>query len=168
MAIGKNNKRFLVLGVGNILLKDEGLGVRAVEYIIERYRLPAEVTVVDGGTAGLALFSLVKEFEHIIILDAVAPKVFPGAVYRIPGKDLPKSPPLMTSAHHLGVQEMLAIADLEGSSPDVVIIGMEPKDMSVGLELSNIVRERLPVIADMVVRELKSHGIELWESPGHA
>lgn len=160
----KREKNFLVLGVGNILLKDEGLGVRAVEYIIKRYRLPAGVTAVDGGTAGLALFSLVKEFEHIIILDAVAPKASPGAVYRIPGKDLPKSPPLMSTAHHLGVQDMLAIADLEGISPDVVIIGMEPKDMSVGLELSETIKERLPVIADMVVRELKGHGIELRES----
>jgi len=164
----KNNKRFLILGVGNILLRDEGLGVRAAEYIKERYFIPEDVSIVDGGTGGLNLLSLIREFDYIIILDAVASRSSPGAIYRIPGKDLPKSPPLMTTAHQLGVQDMLAIADLEGCNPDVVIIGMEPKDISLGLELSNVVREMLPHIADMVAKELKGFGVDIREKTAHA
>ena len=74
----------------------------------------------------------------------------------------------MTTAHQLGVQDMLAIADLEGCNPDVVIIGMEPKDISLGLELSNVVREMLPHIADMVAKELKGFGVDIREKTAHA
>lgn len=161
-------KRYLVLGVGNILLKDEGLGVRAVEYMREKYSVPDSVSLVDGGTGGLNLLSLMRDFDHIIILDAVAPRTTPGAIYRIPGAMLPKSPPLMTTAHQLGVQDMLAIAALEGYDPDVVVIGMEPKEVSVGLELSGVVREKLPDVAGMVEKELKGLGVKLRKREARA
>ncbi|MBI5587037.1 MAG: HyaD/HybD family hydrogenase maturation endopeptidase [Deltaproteobacteria bacterium] len=168
MAKAKKDKRYLVLGVGNILLKDEGLGVRAIEYIRERYSVPESVSVVDGGTGGLNLLSLIRDFDHIIIVDAVAPRTTPGALYRIPGKMLPKSPPLMTTAHQLGVSDMLAIADLEGYDPDVVVIGMEPKEISVSLELSSVIREKLPEVAEMVAKELEGFGVVLRERSGRA
>lgn len=161
-------KRYLVLGVGNILLKDEGLGVRAVEYIRERYSVPDSVSLIDGGTGGLNLLSLMRDFDHIIIVDAVAPRTTPGALYRIPGRELPKSPPLMTTAHQLGVQDMLAIAALEGCEAEVVVIGMEPKEVSVGLELSVVVREKLPEVAGMVAKELKGLGVELRKREARA
>ncbi len=166
--MAKAKKRYLVLGVGNILLKDEGLGVRAVEYMRERYSVPESVELVDGGTGGLNLVSLMRDFDHVIIIDAVAPKTEPGALYRIPGKMLPKSPPLMTTAHQLGVQDMLAIAALEGSDPEVVVIGMEPKEISIGLELSSVVREKLPEVAVLVAGELKGLGVDIREKAAGA
>ncbi|MBI5469086.1 MAG: HyaD/HybD family hydrogenase maturation endopeptidase [Deltaproteobacteria bacterium] len=166
--MAKTKKRFLVLGVGNILLKDEGLGVRAVEYIRERYSVPESVSLVDGGTGGLNLLSLMRDFGHIIIVDAVAPRTAPGTLYRIPGKMLPKTPLLMTTAHQLGVKEMLAIAALEGYDPDVVIIGMEPKEVSAGLELSSVVREKLPEAAGMVAKELQGLGVDIREMDSRA
>ena len=166
--MAKAKKRYLVLGVGNILLKDEGLGVRAVEYMRERYSVPESVELLDGGTGGLNLLTLMRDFDHVIIIDAVAPKTAPGALYRIPGKMLPKSPPLMTTAHQLGVQDMLAIAALEGYDPEVVVIGMEPKEVSVGLDLSSVVREKLPEVAGMVAKELKGLGIEIREKAARA
>jgi hydrogenase maturation protease len=155
----KENKRFLILGVGNILLKDEGLGVRTIDYLQETYISPPNVSLIDGGTGGLNLLSLMKDYTHVIIIDAIAPNGSPGALYRIPSEELPKSPPMMTTAHQLGVQDMLALAHLEGYNPDVVIIGMEPLDMSPGLELSPLIQEKLPAIADMVRDELGKHGI---------
>ncbi len=161
-------KRFLVLGVGNILLKDEGLGVRAVEYIREKYSVPESVSLIDGGTGGLNLLSLMRDFDHIIIVDAVAPRTAPGTLYRIPGRMLSKTPLLMTTAHQIGVKEMLAIAALEGYDPDVVIIGMEPKEVSAGLELSSVVREKLAEAAGMVAKELEGLGVDIRERDSRA
>lgn len=157
----KENKRFLVLGVGNILLKDEGLGVRVIEYLQEKYDPPSNVSFIDGGTGGLNLLSLMNDYTHIIIVDAIAPNGTPGALYRIPSEELPKSPPLMTTAHQLGVQDMLALAHLEGYNPDVVIIGMEPLDMSPGLDLSPLIQEKLPEIVSLVRDELRKLGVTM-------
>ncbi len=157
----KATKRFLILGVGNILLKDEGMGVRAIESLQEKYVSPPNVSFIDGGTSGLNLLSLMKDYTHVIIVDAIAPNGTPGALYRIPSEELPKAPPLMTTAHQLGVQDMLALAHLEGYNPDVVIIGMEPLDMSPGLDLSPLIQEKLPEIADMVRDELRKHRVAM-------
>lgn len=161
--VKRKSGRTLVLGVGNILLRDEGLGVRTIEYIRDKYVIPEDVSVVDGGTAGLGLLSLIKDFDNIIIVDAVVPRTSPGALYRIPGEKLKGSPPLMATAHQLGVRDMLAIAELEGLSAEVVVIGMEPMDVTTGLELSGVVSRKLPEAAAMVIEELKVLGIEVGE-----
>jgi hydrogenase maturation protease len=153
-------KRALVLGVGNILLRDEGLGVRATEYIKDHFSFPPEVSVIDGGTGGLTLLKLLKDYDPVIILDAVASRSSPGTLYRIPASELPKAPPLMSTAHQLGVKELLSLASLEGYDPEVVIIGMEPLDMTPGLELSPLVKLRLPLVANLVREELRRFGVE--------
>lgn len=158
---GKEN--ILVLGVGNILLRDEGLGVRTVEYINENYSLPDNVTALDGGTGGLALISVISGYDRIIIVDAVASGSGPGAMHRIDGRNLKNSPPLMATAHQLGVRDMLAIAELEGLKPEVLILGMEPLDLSAGLELSGLVKGKLQELAGMVIEELKGLGAEVKE-----
>jgi hydrogenase maturation protease len=155
----KAEKSVLVLGVGNILLGDEGLGVRVTEYIKDHFCLPPEVSVMDGGTGGLSLLRLLRDYDSVIIVDAVASRSSPGALYRIPASELPKAPPLMTTAHQLGVMDLLSLASLDGYNPEVVIIGMEPLDISPGLELSPLVKLRLPLIAQMVREELRRFGV---------
>ncbi len=158
-----NNRKFLILGIGNILLKDEGLGVRAIEYLRERFHIPPQVSILDGGTLGLALLSIIKEFNHIIVIDAVSSNGSPGTIYRIPANELPMVRPLMTSLHQFGVRDLLAIASLQGYNPDVVIIGMEPLDISPGLELTELIKERLPVVVDLVREELQGFGVSMVE-----
>jgi len=159
--MSKAKNKYLVLGVGNILLKDEGLGVRAVEYMRERYSFPEGVSLVDGGTAGLGLLSLLKDFDHIIIIDAVTPRTFAGAIHRIPGEQLTKTRGLMTAAHGIGVSEALAAGALEGYAPQVVVIGMEPAEVSLGMELTEAVSRRLGELAETVAVELLSLGVKL-------
>ena len=160
---GKKRRRVLILGVGNILLKDEGLGIRAVEQIRERYILPPGVSAVDGGTGGLKLLSLINDYSNVIIIDAVASRSEPGTIHRIPARELPKAQPLLRTAHDIGVMDLLALAGLEGHSPEVVVIGMEPADLSPGLKLSPVIEGRLPEIAALVVKELEGLGVELRE-----
>ncbi len=159
----KGEKGVLILGVGNILLGDEGLGVRVTEYIKDRYSLPPGVSVMDGGTGGLTLLKLLRDYDPVIIVDAIASRSSPGTLYRIPASELPKAPPLMSTAHQLGVKDLLSLSCLEGYDPDVVIIGMEPLDISPGLELSPLINLRLPLVANMVREELKRFGMDLKE-----
>ena len=158
----------LVLGVGNILLGDEGLGVKAAEYIEERYDLPKGVDVADGGTGGPRLTSLLKGYGCVIILDAVVYRQPPGTLYRIPGEEISKRPPAVVSAHDLSVAEMLSMANLEGIEPEVVILGMEPETLKPSLHLSTTVKSKLPRLVELVLEELKRLGFEIKEMRAYA
>lgn len=147
----------LVLGVGNILMKDEGLGVRVIEYLDNNYIFPPVVKLVDGGTMGLGLLALFKDPGVVIIIDALQ-GMEKGPVHIIKAENLPEDLPSRSSAHGIGVKELLAIADFEGYTPEVVLVGTVPEDISPGLELSPSIREKLPEIASTVVEELKKRG----------
>ncbi len=82
--------RILVLGIGNILLSDEGAGIRVIEKLQERYEFPENVSVLDGGTLGLSLLGVISEVDHLIVVDAVRNGGKPGSLYRMEGNDLPK------------------------------------------------------------------------------
>lgn len=165
----KRRRNILILGVGNILLKDEGFGVKAVSAFKERFIPPGNVSCVDGGTAGLTLLPFIKGFTDVIILDAVAGKGRSGTVYRFSGKDaLRAAPTLKTSAHELNVNDILALAGLGGRVPEISIIGIKPKEVSPGLELTHLIRRKLPEITDMVRKELERLGVKLLERQKYA
>lgn len=161
-----NGNRVLVVGVGNILLKDEGVGVRVVEHLRATYALPELVSCVDGGTAGPALTSLFSAFDKVIIVDAVMYGNVPGTLYRIFAKELSVSPPVMATAHQIGIRDILALAAIEsgGHSPETVIIGVEPQEVAPGLELTSLVEATVPRIAELVVEELARLGIAVKEN----
>ncbi|HHL39487.1 MAG TPA: hydrogenase maturation protease [Deltaproteobacteria bacterium] len=166
-AMRDEGRAVLVLGVGNILLRDEGLGVRAVEHLRERYVPPEGVELVDGGCGGLRLLSLLASHSRVIVIDAARAGGEPGSVYRIPGERLHRSLPLMTACHDVGLKELLAMAQLEGANPEeLVVIAVEPADISPGLELSETVRERLDDVASLVKDELARFGYDLRRLEG--
>ena len=101
-----------VIGVGNILLKDEGIGVRVAEHIKEKRLLPPEIDVVDGGTGGIQLISIIKDVDSLIIIDAVKGGGRPGNIYRFTIDDIPVNIAQKTSLHELGLQEVFALLDL--------------------------------------------------------
>lgn len=163
----KTKKRALVLGVGNIILKDDGLGVRTAEFFERAYSFGNDVSCIDGGTAGAGLLSLFGEFSHIIIIDAISSDSSPGTIYAFSGEALKKNGALLkTSAHSIGVKDLLDLAAFEGSHPAVSIIGMVPSDVSPGLELSDAVSERLPDAAKLIADELKRNGFKAAKRKG--
>ncbi len=159
----RKKKNVLILGTGNILLRDEGLGVRAVEAFKRRYTTPENVACMDGGTGGMKLLPVLKGLTHLIIVDAIASDSPPGSIHKFYMKDIANPPKLMTTTHQIGIKELLQLADFKGYDPQVTLIGMAPNDISPGLELSPLVRKKLPRMTDTIKDELKKIGITIKE-----
>ena len=152
-------RRTLVLGVGNILVQDEGLGVRALERLQASHRLPSEVSAIDGGTMGLDLLPYLDGITHLLILDAVHGSRPPGALVRLEGEAIPVALAMKLSVHQIGLQELLAVARFQGTLPGrVVVWGMQPGCLEPGLELSDPVEARLDELVEAALRELGEWG----------
>lgn len=160
MANQRRNKA-LVLGIGNLLLRDEGAGVRAVELFRAGYSFGKDVTCLDGGTSGLGLLSYIKDYTHIVIVDALRADGSAGTVVRVPTDKFETSRALpRSSAHQIGLKDLLAIARFQGLEPVIGLIGVIPKDMSAGLELTPEVQGALPEAAEAIRDELERFGFK--------
>jgi len=150
----------LILGVGNILLSDEGVGCRTVEELEQRYQFPEAVRLLDGGTAGMELIGAISEADHLILIDALAAGRPPGTVVRVEGEDVPATFQTRISPHQLGISDVLAAATITGDLPaSMVLFGIEPESMATGLALSAVVRAGLEKIIKAVVEELTGLGL---------
>lgn len=157
--------KILIMGIGNILLMDEGAGVRAVEDFEKRYVLPDDVEVLDGGTSGIELLTYIENREHLFIIDVVKFDAAPGSTIRMEGDEVPKYFTGKISPHQLGISDLLAAAALTLCMPKhIVLLGVEPADLSTGLEMTDIVKTAIPKISDMLADELKKIGIEINKS----
>lgn len=153
------NRSILVLGVGNIIYTDEGLGVHAVEHLRARHAFSDNVTLMDGGTLGMRLMDAMMSCEKLIVIDAVLAGDEPGAVYRLTGEDLRKSLGFNDSMHQTDLVDTLIFCELAGNRPEAVIVGMEPVDyQTMGTEMSPLVAERLPLLCDAVLDEIRASG----------
>ena len=150
-----------VLGIGNIVLRDEGFGVRVAEYLGENYFFPEQVRILDGGTLGMELLRFVAGTRRLLILDAIRGDKAPGTVYRLEKEDVAAHFQSKLSAHEVGIQDILTLLALTGKPvPEVVVLGAEPVDFSAGLELSAELSPLVPNLAARALSELKSWGIE--------
>lgn len=149
----------LVLGLGNSILRDEGLGVRACERLVERYALPAGVEAREGGTLGLHLLPALEGVRGLLIVDAVRADQPPGALVRLEGEAIPAALDHKTSLHQFGLAELLAVGGLLGPPPGrIVLWGMVPAAIEPGLELTETVAAALDALVDAVAGELRAWG----------
>ncbi|RPF49315.1 hydrogenase maturation protease [Thermodesulfitimonas autotrophica] len=149
-------RRLLVLGVGNVLLRDEGIGVHAVRELRQR-GYPPEVEIVDGGTAGLDLLHFIEDASHLIVIDAVNGGAAPGTLFRFTPEELDGCVPVSGySLHGVGLLEVLHLARAMGVLPPTVIFGIQPADLSWGTELSAPVAARLPRLLELIHEEIES------------
>jgi hydrogenase maturation protease len=153
----------LVLGLGNILLRDEGVGVRAVERLLGRYIFPEGVQVLDGGTLGLDLLPYLQDTERLLVIDAIQARKPPGTVVRLAGQEIPAFlDASKVSPHQDGLHDLLAVAKLKGYLPEPVVFwGMQVDSLGVGLELSPTVADRLDTLVEKVIGELSQWGVEV-------
>jgi hydrogenase maturation protease len=157
----KGAAQILVLGLGNILLQDEGLGVRALERLIERYHLPENVQAIDGGVMGLDLLPYLEQANALLIIDAIQTGQPPGTIVRLEGEAIPTVLTVKMSVHQVGLQELLAASRFQGTLPSrIVLWGMEPASMEWGLDLSSPVAAQVDALVEKAVAELVQ-----WREP---
>ena len=150
-------KRILVLGIGNMLMSDEGVGVAVVKKLMSE-DLPPGVEVMDAGCALCDTLIGLAEFDRLIIIDAVQGGGSPGCIYRfgeevLAGKD--QTPGCTVTLHEIGLLESIAMVDVSGIRvPPITIIGVEPLRLELGTELSDIIKSKVPEIVKLVKSEL--------------
>lgn len=150
----------LVLGLGNTLRRDEGLGVHAMERLYERYALPPTTQLVDGGTLGLELLCYLEDADRALVLDAALTDGPPGTLLRVAGDEIPAFLGLRVSPHEVGLADLLAVAQLRGSAPDeIVVLGMQPEALELGADLSATVSQRLDDLVAAAIQELARWGV---------
>ncbi len=148
-----------LLGIGNVLMQDEGVGVHAVRYIQERYDIP-DLEIVDGGTSGLSLLPYIDRRRYLLVVDAVDFGQEPGYIGRLYNEEIPAHFGTKASLHHLGLMDVLAAARLLDQAPqDVCLIGIQPHTLALGLELSPTLQARLPALVEAVLHQLQAWGI---------
>lgn len=149
-----HESRILILGIGNLLWADEGFGVRAVEELARSFEFPANVTVMDGGTQGLALIPYIREADVLVIFDAVDYGRQPGEILLVNDAEVPKFlGAKKLSLHQTGFQEVLALAELMGNYPErVLLIGVQPAQLEdYGGSLSPEVKAQInPALSEAV------------------
>ncbi|MFZ5811715.1 MAG: HyaD/HybD family hydrogenase maturation endopeptidase [Thermodesulfobacteriota bacterium] len=151
--------KILVLGVGNILFTDEGVGVRTVEALTRDYRFTGNVTLMDGGTLGMRLMDPIMQCQRLIVIDAVLGGDEPGSVYLLTGDDLRKSLAFKNSMHQSDLVDTLICCGLAGNRPDAVVVGVEPFDyQTMAVDISPQMAEKMPVILEVALEEIKKAG----------
>ena len=151
----------LVLGLGNVLCGDDGLGIEAVARLAELYQLPEGVRVLDGGTLGLALLPHVLDAEGVILVDAIRGDGPPGAPVRIDGDAVAPAVAGRLSPHQVGVADLLDAARLLGRVPPrLVLLGLVPRSLDLGLGLSPAVAAALPDLLDRIAAEAQAWGFD--------
>jgi hydrogenase maturation protease len=154
MNVERNRRPILILGIGNILLRDEGVGVRVIERM-QKIRLPDDVELIDGGTAGADLMDVLAERKKVIVIDAVQADCEPGTILRFTADDLTGPDGVGMSLHELGLGEALKMTKQLGCAPEnVVVFGIKPKDISCGLELSEQISASVPQVIELVLAEI--------------
>lgn len=149
--------RTAILGVGNLLMKDEGIGVH-VARVCARLPLPEGVEVIDGGTS-VELAHLVEGFDKMIVIDAASAGGKPGQIYHFTLEAIEKDESPLLSSHEFGIARTLS-ASAFGEKPPrtVLVIGVEPKEIDWGLDLSKELEDKIPEIVKHVLREIEPGG----------
>jgi hydrogenase maturation protease len=152
--------RRVVLGLGNILNRDEGLGVHCLEPLRERLKDRPVLEVLDGGVLGLDLLPLVESCSHLLVLDAVAAGRPPGTIVELGGDEIPRLARAKLSWHQVTFQEVLQFAGVRGRLPGHLrLVGAQPADLSTGYGLSPVLAPLVPKIAARAVAVLEGWGL---------
>lgn len=155
-----------LLGLGNLLLRDEGVGIHAIRALEARHLAPPGLEIVDGGTSGLDLLPYIEDRDRVLFVDAVNFRKEPGYIGVLENQEVPAMFSLKDSLHHLGLMDVLAAAQLLDAAPrEICLIGIQPHIIETGLELSDLLQEKLPLLLAGILAKLKDWGLP---APGPA
>ncbi|HTO77215.1 MAG TPA: hydrogenase maturation protease [Thermoanaerobaculia bacterium] len=152
----------LILGLGNLLLEDDGLGVAAVRSLVDRYEIPEGVRVLDGGTLGLSLLPHLEDAERAILVDAIRDDAAPGSLVRLEGADVAPAVAARLSVHQIGVVDLLDGARWLGRTPETLVLhGLVPESLELSIDRSACVERNLPELVRRVAEEAAALGFPL-------
>ena len=152
--VEKKLPHIMVLGVGNEILQDEGVGIEVVK-TLQSMKLPVNVEIVEGGTGGLDLLKLLEETDYLLIVDAVDARTQPGAIFRFKPDEVSVLPPEYgMSFHQLGLFEIFSMAKILGEMPDTTIFAIQPASMTWGIGLTPEVAAKVPVVIEQILEEI--------------
>ena len=155
----------LVLGLGNTIMTDDGFGVKVVTTLSSRYQFQGPVQLLDGGTLGLDLLPYLEEIESLLIIDALDMRDEPGKIFRLEGDEVPRAFASKLSVHQMGLQDLLAVAELQGHVPrNLVVWGVQPECIEMSTELTATVAAAVEPVVVKVLEELQRWGVQYEES----
>jgi hydrogenase maturation protease len=152
--------KILVLGIGNLVMSDDGVGVWIVQELQKRYTFPGNVEVMDGGTLGLDLLPKLEGIERLLVIDAVETGGTPGTLIRLTGEDLPIALQTKLSPHQMGLKDLLAVAELMGHAPrEMVLIGVQPGSIEMDTSLTPDVEVKVEIMIANVLKQMDDWGV---------
>jgi hydrogenase maturation protease len=155
--------KIAVLGIGNLLLSDDGVGVHVIKKLQEEYEFPDSVELIDGGTKGLDLLPLFEGKDKILIVDAANFRKEPGTIDTVEGDKIPAFLSSKLSVHQIGLPDTLFAAKLMDITPaEMSLIGIQPKSMETGIELSEDIRDKMEPLIKKVLEKLNEWGVETF------
>lgn len=155
-------EKIIIVGVGNILFKDEGVGVYAANYIEENFSFAPQIEIIDGATLGFRLMSYFQEYENVLILDTISIKDAPGSIYRLPHEEMLGLGSYRQSAHEVEVVEMLEICSLLEQIATVTVFGIVPADItSVEIGLTQELHGAFENYINAIMDDIKTLGVEV-------
>jgi hydrogenase maturation protease len=161
--------RAVLLGIGNIILSDEGIGVRAVEAFEKRYRLPDDVLAIDGGTSSMELIDELSNLDFLLVFDTIVAGKPPGTIVKLAGAEVPAFFRRKLSPHQISLSDLLASLEFLGQAPkDIVVLGVQPVTLELGLDLTEPVAVRVPELVEMAAAEFAARGCPLERLPAEA
>lgn len=151
-----------VLGVGNIILSDEGFGVRVIEYLEKNFTFPDNVQLIDGGTLGVELLHFVTGTKRLLIIDSINGGAEAGKIFHLRGNEIKAHFAQKISAHEVGIQDVLTMLELTGKKiPHVELIGAQPFSLEAGTELTPQMSKLVPLFAEKTAEILRSWELEV-------
>jgi hydrogenase maturation protease len=159
---GNSSASLLVLGLGNLICADDGLGVAAVHRLLDLYEVPDGVCIMDGGTQGLSLLPYVEDAERVILVDAIRDNAEAGSLVRLDGDQVAPAVAHRLSVHQIGVSDLLEGARWRERLPStLVLLGLVPESVELRFGLSASVERRLPELVREVAAEAGRLGFPL-------
>lgn len=154
--------RNIVVGVGNVLFKDEGVGIYASKFLQQNYKFDDSLEIIDGGTLGFKLMTYFQEYDNVIILDTVSVEDEPGSIYRLPSEVLLGMGQYRKTAHEVEIVEMLEICSVLDKHATVTILGIIPEDIeAVEIGLTSTLEEKFDGFISQAIQEIENIGVKV-------
>ena len=150
----------VIIGIGNVLQKDDGLGVYAASYLNENYTFSEDVEIINGGVEGIHLFNVLEDNDHVVVLDCLQLNDTPASIYAIPAKEISGYGLNNGGAHEIGILQCMDMMELQGKKiPEAIVIGIVPAEVTFAFGLSDEIIEAFERYLHVVLQYLSKHGI---------